>query len=76
MCIACRKMKEKGELFRIAKPADDDAFYDVSAVADGRGAYVCRNEDCIKTAEKRNALSRAFKTETDRGIYEKLLNLL
>ena len=76
MCVACREMKEKEELFRIVKPADDAAFYDISGTADGRGAYICRKEDCIKNAEKRNAVSRAFKSETDRGIYEKLLNLL
>ena len=45
MCVACREMKEKEELFRIVKPADDAAFYDISGTADGRGAYICRKED-------------------------------
>ena len=35
MCVACREMKEKEELFRIVKPADDAAFYDISGTADG-----------------------------------------
>ena len=69
MCIACRQMKPKKELIRIVKngaEVDLDVHYKLG----GRGAYICRNEECINTAKKRRALSKHFKTAVDDKIYD------
>ena len=69
MCIACRQMKPKGELIRIVK-SGETVNLDITQKLGGRGAYICRNEECIDTAKKRRALSRHFKTAIDESIYD------
>ena len=49
-----------------------EIFVDTTYKAAGRGAYICKNIECIESAEKKNALSRAFKMNVDGGIYEQI----
>ena len=69
MCIACRQMKEKSELIRLRK-CGDTVEIDKSGKKSGRGAYICKNEECIKTAKKRRALSKHFKTAVEDSFYD------
>ena len=69
MCVACRKMKPKAELIRIVKNGDT-VLIDGSGKKNGRGAYICKNEECIKTAKTRRALSKHFKTAVSDSLYE------
>ena len=69
MCIACRQMKPKKELIKIVKNGDEIAL-DIHQKLSGRGAYICRNEECISTAKKRRALSKHFKTAVEDKIYD------
>lgn len=66
MCVACRQMKPKSELIRIAKDGDKVIIGKKS----GRGAYICKNDECIENAKKRHALSKHFKTAVSDGIYD------
>ncbi|MBR2916722.1 MAG: YlxR family protein [Clostridia bacterium] len=72
MCVVCRERKEKGELIRVVKTLESEAMIDFSFKAQGRGAYVCKNEDCIKMAEKRKAFEKALRCSLDSEFYEKL----
>ena len=69
MCIACRQMKPKNELIRVVK-CGDAAQIDDKGKKSGRGAYICKNEECIKAAKKRRALSKHFKTAVSDGFYD------
>ena len=75
-CIGCRKKADKKELIRIVKTTSNEVSIDDSGSSDGRGAYVCRNIDCVNNAVKRGALKRALKCEIDDIIYRELLELL
>lgn len=70
MCIACRQMKPKGELLKIVKN-QNLAELDELQKKFGRGAYICKNADCLEAAKKRRALSRHFKMPVEDEIYEK-----
>lgn len=72
MCVACKTMKPKKELIRIVKD-EEKIFIDYSGKANGRGAYICNNIECIKKCAKTKALNRAFKCEIPANVYEKLL---
>lgn len=72
MCAMCRERKDKSNLIRIAKHNGGEIEIDLNGRVFGRGAYVCKNETCIKNAEKKSALERSFKCKIDRSIYEKL----
>ncbi len=72
MCVACRKMKPKSELFKIVR-TENEAEIDRFQNKFGRGAYICKDEKCIMEARKKNALSRHFKRKINDGLYDELL---
>ena len=72
MCTGCREMKPKSELVRIVRTAEGEIKLDSTGKVNGRGAYICCNVECLKKAEKQNALSRAFETAVNREIYDVL----
>ena len=72
MCVGCRQMKPKSELIRVVKTPEDEIKLDESGKLCGRGAYICKSEECLKKAEKINALGRAFEKNIPSEIYENL----
>ena len=66
-CIGCMESKEKEELLRIIS-VNGEVELDLTGTAPGRGAYLCRNHECLETAVKKNSFSRVFrkKMESDR----------
>ena len=77
-CIACRESKPQDELQRFTY-SDGVLRADGEKPSDGRGIYLCRDRDCIDTAIKRKAFSRALRRNVDaeevsRVIYEAVNN--
>ena len=72
-CIACQDKDNKKELIRIVKNKEGEIFIDLTGKANGRGAYICKDCECLKKAIKSKALNRAFKMEVPDEVYEKLL---
>ncbi|NCB48437.1 MAG: YlxR family protein [Clostridia bacterium] len=72
MCIACRQMKDKCELIRIVKGEQNQVNIDEKQKANGRGAYVCKNLECIEKCCKQKSLNRAFKCNVDQSVFDKL----
>lgn len=75
-CVACNERKSKSDLIRIVKKEDKKVEIDLTGKANGRGAYICRNVDCIDEAEKTKKLSRALKMEVSKDVYEELKKLV
>lgn len=71
-CLGCREMKPKRELIRVVRPPEGEIALDCNGKANGRGAYICPNVDCLKKAERSKALERAFAVPVPKEIYEKL----
>ena len=70
-CVACRQNKQQSEMLRIAK-VNNDYTLDSQNKKGGRGAYVCKSNDCIALTIKKKLLNRAFKTNLNSNIYELL----
>jgi predicted RNA-binding protein YlxR (DUF448 family) len=70
-CVACRENKQQNEMLRIAR-INDNYLIDDKNTLGGRGAYVCSNKKCIELTIKKKLLNKAFKTNIDVQIYEKL----
>lgn len=68
-CVCCRGKFLKKDLLRVVRLADGSFIVDESGKSDGRGAYVCKNADCINKLKKTKALDRAFKTNLPPEIY-------
>lgn len=60
MCLGCSQMKPKKELVRIVRKADGSVSLDPTGKASGRGAYVCRNAECLTRAIKSKRLEKNF----------------
>jgi len=79
MCIGCKEMKPKKELTRIVRTTEGNIVIDPTGKKSGRGAYICKNEQCIKTSINENRLSKALDfqvtKEMAQKLQEELLNL-
>jgi len=71
MCIACREMKPKKELIRIVADKEGNVFLDSTGRANGRGAYICKTDECVLKARKTKALERTLKRQIPEDIWEK-----
>lgn len=72
MCVACREMKEKREMFRVVKNAAGEIFADFSGKAAGRGAYICNNDECVKRLKKQRLLNKAFSAPVSDEVYRRI----
>ncbi len=59
-CLGCRERRAKRELVRVVRSPEGQVLLDFSGKANGRGAYLCRNPECLKRAVKAHALERAL----------------
>ena len=69
MCISCRQLKEKKSMLRIVKNADGKIFIDFSSKAQGRGAYICDDPECIKRLKAKRLLNKTFSCAVDDEVY-------
>ena len=75
-CIACNENKSKKELIRVVRNADKEIIVDETGKVNGRGAYVCKSENCIDQIIKTRKLSRTFQIEVPDEVYTKLKNVI
>ena len=71
-CLGCMQMKPKSTLIRMVKSKDGEVIIDKNQKADGRGAYICKDINCLKICQKKSRLNMAFKTKVNDKIYESL----
>ena len=76
MCSFCRSMKEKNNLFRIVLIKGEEPRLDYTFKAQGRGAYLCKNKDCIEGAIKKHSLERSLSHKVDEKIYIEMSEFL
>lgn len=58
-CISCGVKREKKELIRLV--LDNNGVVVRDNFGKGRGAYICRNEDCLSVLKTGKGLNRAFR---------------
>mgnify|MGYP003532213147 CR=1 FL=1 len=71
-CVGCGEMKSKKEMIRILKTEEVGFVLDSTGKKNGRGAYICRNAECLKAARKSKGLDRSFKMAVSDEVYESL----
>lgn len=72
MCSGCGKMFDKRTLVRVVKSPNGDVSLDLTGKKSGRGAYVCKNEQCLSKARKKKAFERAFAMQIDEAVYAQM----
>ncbi|MCI5561954.1 MAG: YlxR family protein [Intestinimonas massiliensis] len=69
-CVGCREMKEKKTLLRVVKSPEGAVSLDFGGKKPGRGAYVCRDVECLRKARKSRALERALEIAIPPEVYD------
>ena len=82
MCTGCGEMKPKRELVRVVRspekqdeegrPLPQEIQLDLTGTKPGRGAYLCRDPECLRKARKARRLERAFSCKIPDEVYDKL----
>lgn len=71
-CTGCREMKNKKEMIRVLKTAEDEIVLDATGKKNGRGAYICFSRECLEKAKKNHGLERSLKAAIPDEVYENL----
>lgn len=71
-CIGCGEMKPKQELVRVVRSPQGEISLDLTGKKPGRGAYVCRSEQCLKKARKAGRVEKAFECAVPGEVYDRL----
>ena len=71
-CVGCGEMKGKKDMMRVLKTAEGDICLDVTGKKNGRGAYVCKQEECLRKARRNKGLERSFKMSIPDEVYDTL----
>ena len=76
MCLGCQTSKSRDQLIRIVKDTEGSISLDFTGKKNGRGAYICLNNECFKIVWKAHKLEKAFEMKIDEEIYKSLDNQL
>ena len=71
-CVVTKEQLPKEELLRIVKNKENEVFVDLTGKANGRGAYIKKDVNVLKTAKDKKILERALETQINEGVYEEI----
>ena len=72
MCNGCMEMKPKKELIRIVKNSEGILSVDLTGKKPGRGAYICKDPQCLEKAIKSKRINKNLETNVSAEIYDNL----
>jgi len=72
LCLGCQEMKPKKELIRVVKNKENEISVDFTGKKPGRGAYICRDSECLEKAIKAKRLEKAFDSPISEDVYNQL----
>jgi len=75
-CISCNQQKEKQELLRIVRTPEGNIEIDLTGKKNGRGAYICKSEECLNKAIKTKKLERTFEKIISQEFYENVRGVI
>ena len=71
-CVGCYEAKPKKELIRVVRSPEGEISLDFGGKKPGRGAYICRDPECLKKARKGKRLEKSLECEISQEIYQRL----
>ena len=75
-CVGCGTIKNKKDLIRVVRSPENEISIDLKGKKSGRGAYICKDENCLKKAVKAKRFEKNLEVEISPGILEALLQQL
>ena len=75
-CMGCNQKKDKNQFIRIEKNRQNEISIDKTEKKEGRGAYICKDIECLNKLQKNKRLEKVFDMKISNEIYEKLRGVL
>ena len=78
-CMGCCKRRAKEEFIRTVSEGEGktkELLIDKTYKKDGRGIYVCKEEECLKKARKARRLERTFSCKVSDEFYDELERMI
>lgn len=72
MCTGCGEMKPKKELIRVVRTPESEILLDLTGKKSGRGAYICKDANCLRLARKKKRIERQFGCQIPGEVYDSL----
>ena len=72
MCLGCGEMKPKRELVRVVKSKQGEISLDLMGRKAGRGAYICKDTECLRKARKARRFEKSFECRIDDSVYDSM----
>ena len=74
--MGCNEKKVKRDLIRIVKTNKNEISIDKTGKQEGRGAYICNNEQCLEKVIKTKRLERALEIKISEEVYNNLKRII
>lgn len=71
-CVITKEKLPKQELIRVVRTPEGTVQIDLTGKMNGRGAYLKKDIEVFKKAQKSKALNRILEVEVKDGIFEEL----
>lgn len=71
-CLVCGQRKDKKDLIRMVKDPQKGLQVDITGKMNGRGAYICKDKNCLAGLIKNRRLLSTLKAEVSDDFFEEL----
>jgi len=71
-CVGCGESFPKKTLLRVVRSPEGVVSLDLTGKKSGRGAYICKNVQCLRKARKAKRLERNLECEIPDEVYASL----
>ena len=75
-CVVTKEQLPKKELLRIVRDKDDHVCVDMTGKSNGRGAYIKKDIEVLKTAKDKKILERALEINISEEVYDEIENVI
>ena len=75
-CVVTHEKCEKKDLIRVVRTNESEVLVDLTGKMNGRGAYIKKDIDVLKKAQKSKALDKHLEVEVPLSVYEELENII
>lgn len=69
-CIGCGELKNKKDLIRVLRTPENEYTIDATGRKNGRGAYICHQQECLEKAIRSHGLERSFHNPIPAEVYD------
>ena len=71
-CMGCNEHKPKADLLRVVRSPEGTISLDTTGRASGRGAYLCRDVQCLRRARKSRRIENTLECTIPEEVWDRM----